>query len=101
MHRAFACLLILMSRAKLDAKADREVDLHGRRVYPGLQAKERSTRLKELDGFFSEAESYAKASAQEVTPAWEAMLPFVKGEIMIHADDHRQIRAAVEWAVHS
>src|SRR6185369_17228547 len=34
-------------------------------------------------------------------PAWEAMLPFVRGElpIMVHADEIRQIKAAVNWAV--
>lgn len=68
------------------------------------QAKERTMRLKEVDDFFSEAESYAKARPKEESnervPAWEAMLPFLKGEIplMVHADDARQIKAAVEWA---
>ncbi|MGZ8938633.1 MAG: amidohydrolase family protein [Limisphaerales bacterium] len=67
------------------------------------QAKERSARLKDLDDFFSEAESYAKArpaDANDRIPAWEAMLPFLNGEIpvMIHADESRQIKAAVEWA---
>ncbi|MGZ8899448.1 MAG: amidohydrolase family protein [Limisphaerales bacterium] len=66
------------------------------------QAKERSARLKDLDDFFSEAESYAKArpaDANDRIPAWEAMLPFLNGEIpvMIHADESRQIKAAVEW----
>jgi imidazolonepropionase-like amidohydrolase len=67
------------------------------------QAKERTARLKDVDDFFSEAESYAKARPKEIVehvPAWEAMLPFLRGEIplMVHADDSRQIKAAVEWA---
>jgi len=59
--------------------------------------------------FFQEAAAYAKAReaaskgsarAPEVVPAWEAMLPYVHGElpIVIHADEVRQIRAAVSWA---
>jgi imidazolonepropionase-like amidohydrolase len=67
------------------------------------QAKERAARLKDVDDFFSEAESYAKARAkngEDRVPAWEAMLPFLNKEIplMVHADDARQIKAAVEWA---
>lgn len=66
------------------------------------QAKERSARLADLDDFFSEAEAYKKARPQntdERIPAWEAMLPFLNGEIplMVHADESRQIKAAVEW----
>ena len=35
-----------------------------------------------------------------INPPWEAMLPVVNGEIpiMVHADDIRQIKAAVKWA---
>lgn len=73
------------------------------------QARERARRLKELTEFFEEARAYGKARAagapnggrlQPVVPAWEAMLPFVRGErpVMIHADDRRQIRSAVSWA---
>lgn len=73
------------------------------------QAKERRTRLRGLEDFFEEARHYAKAKeaaargkapAPDVIPAWEAMLPFVKGElpIAIHAHEIRQIRAAVAWA---
>jgi hypothetical protein len=67
------------------------------------QAKERADRLKDVDDFFSEAESYVKArptNANERVPAWEAMLPFLEGKIplMVHADEARQIKAAVEWA---
>jgi imidazolonepropionase-like amidohydrolase len=73
------------------------------------QAKERRARLRAIEDFFEEAKAYAKAKdaaakgqapAPELTPAWEAMLPFVAGTrpIMIHADEVRQVRAAVQWA---
>ena len=72
------------------------------------QDKERQEKLKALDDFFAEARAYLKAKEQakggdtgfQKVPAWEAMLPIVRGEIpiTIHADDVRQIRAAVKWA---
>lgn len=66
------------------------------------QAKERRAKLKQIDDFFSEAETYWKAqpAKNERVPAWEAMGPFVRGEIpvFIHADEYRQIKSAVEWA---
>jgi imidazolonepropionase-like amidohydrolase len=73
------------------------------------QAKERRAKLKSLADFFEEAKAYAKAkaaatagnaAAPEKIPAWEAMLPYVRGElpIVIHADEVRQIRSAVNWA---
>lgn len=67
------------------------------------QARERTARLKDVDDFFSEAEAYARARPADAmgrVPAWEAMLPFLRGELplMIHADDSRQIKAAVEWS---
>jgi imidazolonepropionase-like amidohydrolase len=67
------------------------------------QAKERSERLKDVDDFFSEAEAYAKSRPKDKNahvPAWEAMLPFLNGEIplMIYADESRQIKAAADWA---
>src|SRR5436305_8993310 len=36
----------------------------------------------------------------QLIPAWEAMLPYVRGElpVMVHADEIRQIKAAVLWA---
>lgn len=89
------------------------------------QVRERDRRIQAIDDFFSEAEAYARlraAAASEsdsssplpgegtlrkfpdgapVIPAWEAMLPALRGEIpvFIHADETRQIRSAVEWAV--
>ena len=69
------------------------------------QDKERKEKLRQLDDFFSEARAYAKAKMGakdfQIVPAWEAMLPVVRGEIpvTIHADEVRQIRAAISWAV--
>lgn len=71
------------------------------------QDKERREKLKALDEFIQDARAYARARAAAkepagfaTVPAWEAMLPVVGGEIpiTIHADDMRQIRAAVKWA---
>ncbi len=73
------------------------------------QAKLRRSRLKETEGFFAEASAYAKAREAAATdnagqegkvPAWEAMLPFMRGEIplMVRAEEIRQIKAAVDWA---
>lgn len=77
---------------------------------PADQAKERRVKLKELTDFFAEARAYAQARdaaargaapRPEKIPAWEAMLPYVKGElpVIVHADDVRQIKSAVHWAV--
>ncbi|SPE54196.1 Amidohydrolase [Verrucomicrobia bacterium] len=93
-----------------------ELEVTPRRPGPGKktksleeQAKERRAKLSATEDFFDEAKAYARAKdaaakgtapAPERIPAWEAMLPYVRGElpIMIHADEVRQIRAAVEWA---
>src|SRR5205807_4466613 len=73
------------------------------------QAKERRGKIKALEDFFEEARAYAKAReaggkdglpAENLVPAWEAMRPYVRGElpVMVHADDERQIKTAVQWA---
>jgi imidazolonepropionase-like amidohydrolase len=71
------------------------------------QDKERRKKLRELAEFFDDARAYAKAKdAKNSTnplqkiPAWEAMLPVMRGEVpvVIHADEIRQIRSAVNWA---
>jgi len=73
------------------------------------QAKDRRAKVRATEDFFEEAKAYAKAKdaaakgaspAPERIPAWEAMLPYVRGElpIMVHADEVRQIKAAVNWA---
>ena len=74
------------------------------------QAKERRARLKSLEDFFEEARHYAKAkqaaaggnaTAPTVIPAWEAMLPYVNGEvpITIRANEIGRSPSAVNWAV--
>ena len=76
---------------------------------PDAQAKDRQSKLKAIDDFFEEAKAYAKARQADrgkpdrdpgPVPAWEAMLPFLRGQIplTIHADEVRQIKAAVNWA---
>jgi imidazolonepropionase-like amidohydrolase len=75
---------------------------------PEDQAKERIEKLKALADFFEEAHAYAKAKeagakgaiALRTNPPWEAMLPFVRGQlpITIHADGEREIVSAVGWA---
>lgn len=75
---------------------------------PEDQAKERAKRVQDLDTFFAEARAYANArgivpkdgKAATQVPAWEAMLPVVRGELplIVHADDVRQIKAALAWA---
>jgi imidazolonepropionase-like amidohydrolase len=73
------------------------------------QAKDRRVKLKALEDFFEEARAYAKAreSARQdrarnpgPNPAWDAMLPVVRGDIpvIVHADELRQITAALRWA---
>ncbi len=79
----------------------------GKGKNPDEQAKERAKRMKELDDFFTEALAYANArgiapkdgKAAAKVPAWEAMLPFVRGELplIVHANDARQIKAALTW----
>jgi imidazolonepropionase-like amidohydrolase len=74
------------------------------------QAKEHRAKQRALEDFFVEAQAYAKAKAAAATgvapapqpvPAWEAMLPYVRHElpICVHADEIRQIKATVRWAV--
>lgn len=84
----------------------------GGRGGPGTvddQARERRQKMKELDDYFNDARAYAQARAAAKTngapdpglnPSWEAMLPYVRGQlpIMVHAEDSRQIKAAVKWA---
>ncbi|MDB6059561.1 MAG: Amidohydrolase [Verrucomicrobiales bacterium] len=76
---------------------------------PEDQAKERTNKLKALDDFFQDARAYTVARDVAKTnaavdpgrnPSWEAMRPFVRAElpITVHADDVREIKAAVKWA---
>jgi len=74
------------------------------------QAKDRRNKVRALADFFEEAGAYRKAKeaaennkspSPARVPAWEAMLPYLRGElpITIHADEIRQIKSAVQWAV--
>ncbi len=69
------------------------------------QQKEIDTELRTLDDAFTLARSYARAKAAgragfATDLRWEAMLPFLRGEqrIFIHADEQKQIRAALLFA---
>ncbi|MEW6157588.1 MAG: amidohydrolase family protein [Verrucomicrobiota bacterium] len=68
------------------------------------QANDRRKKLKSLNDFFEEAKAYSRARESgkltAITPAWEAMLPVIKGQIpiFVHADEIKQIKAAVLWA---
>ena len=69
------------------------------------QTKDREKRILEIDEFFDQAEAYKKAKLAKdlnfrLLPSWEAMLPVIDQQIpiMIHADEKRQIKAAIEWA---
>lgn len=68
------------------------------------QAKERQEKLRSLQDFFDEARAYLKALPENERPAkipaWEAMLPFIRGEspVFVHADETRQIKASLKWA---
>ncbi len=72
---------------------------------PEDQAKDRRKKVKEIEDFFDEANAYAKARSVagkdfKQHPAWEAMLPVVRGElpVFVHAEELRQIKAALHWA---
>jgi len=73
------------------------------------QDRERRAKLRELDEFFAEARAYAQAKAAAadhhaslppLVPAWEALIPAVRGDlpVTVHANELRQIVAAVNWA---
>lgn len=95
---------------------------------PEDQVRERDQELRKIDAFFDEASAYAAArraaglgstpplsveaaagrkpatvetNGFTIVPAWESMLPLLDGEVplFLHADDSRQIRSGVEWAV--
>jgi imidazolonepropionase-like amidohydrolase len=68
------------------------------------QDRERKMKLKQIDDFFDSANAYQKAGTPKKdafpNPPWEAMQPYVRGQlpIFVHANDLRQIKAAVKWA---
>ena len=95
---------------------------------PEDQVRERDRQVREIDQFFDDATAYARArkaaglgelppittetgsgrrmpivstNGFNVVPAWESMLPVLQGSVrlFLHADEARQIRSAVSWAV--
>lgn len=65
------------------------------------QARERRENIRNIDRFFADAEAWEKRPAGSPgVPAWEAMLPVVRGELplVIHAQGLREIRAALKWS---
>ena len=73
------------------------------------QATRREKQIELIRAAFSEARAYLKAKEAESLSGvpyhdsdlrWDAMIPVLKGEIpvMLHANDIRQIQAAVDWA---
>jgi len=65
------------------------------------QARERAERVRTIDRFFADAEAWEKrAPGSPAVPAWEAMLPVVRGELplIVHAQGLREIRAALKWS---
>lgn len=73
---------------------------------PSAQDKQRKERVQKIDEFFNQAEAYVKARGAspkgtfQTVPAWEPMAPFLAGEspIIIHANELRVIKSAVDWA---
>ncbi|HCN30370.1 MAG TPA: amidohydrolase [Verrucomicrobiales bacterium] len=65
------------------------------------QARERKEKVREIERFFADAEAWAKRPPDSPSvPAWQAMQPVLSGEVplMIHAQDAREIRAALKWS---
>ncbi len=65
------------------------------------QARERTERIRVIDRFFADAAAWEKRRPDSpVVPAWEAMLPVVRGELplVVHAQGLREIRAALKWS---
>jgi imidazolonepropionase-like amidohydrolase len=73
---------------------------------PSAQDKQRKERVQKIDEFFNQAEAYVKARRSapkggfQTVPAWEPMAPFLAGKapMVIHANELRVIKSAVEWA---
>ena len=78
------------------------------RMSPTRQIERRNKALKELDGMIKDGRAYAKLRQTKTRTAkdyhdkdlrWESMIPYVEGKlpIFIHANEVRQIEAAVNW----
>lgn len=68
---------------------------------PEEQALVRSRRIRQIDEFFSQARAvFEGGSSGILDPSFESMFPVFKGElpVAVHADETRQIRAALAWA---
>ena len=79
------------------------------RMSPTRQIERRNKALKELDDMIKDGRAYAKLRQTKTRTAkdyhdkdlrWESMIPYVEGKlpIFIHANEVRQIEAAVNWA---
>ena len=79
------------------------------RMSPARQIERRNKALKELDGMIKDGRAYAKLRQTKTRTAkdyhdkdlrWESMIPYVEGKlpIFIHANEVRQIEAAVNWS---
>lgn len=102
--RRAAALHVVWPSFHLDTTPRELAPVPARWKSPEDQTRDRERRLRELDTFFDEAEAYARRRAAEVeraplVPAWEAMLPALRGEIpiFVQATEFRQIRSAVDW----
>lgn len=65
------------------------------------QARERREKVRSIEQFFADAEAWEKRPAgSPPVPAWEAMLPVLRGEIplIIHAQSQREIRSILKWS---
>jgi imidazolonepropionase-like amidohydrolase len=71
---------------------------------PEELTEERTTKLEELERLLDGARAYATANKAgvllEIDPRLEAMLPVLDGTtpVIVHAEELRQIKAAVAWA---
>ena len=79
------------------------------RMSPTRQIERRNKALKELDDMIKDGRAYAKLRQTKTRTAkdyhdkdlrWESMIPYVEGKlpIFIHANEVRQIEAAVNWS---
>lgn len=65
------------------------------------QDRERREKVRNIEQFFADAAAWEKRPAgSPAVPAWEAMLPVLRGELplIIHAQGLREIRAALKWS---
>ena len=65
------------------------------------QHRERQEKVRNIEQFFADAAAWEKRPpGSPPVPAWEAMLPVLRGEVplMIHAQGLREIRAALKWS---